>query len=70
MNHKNLPTVLITDYAWPDIELEKSILEAASCHVVAGPASPATAKDIEALVVQHLASKPPLKVGLDIFYKA
>ena len=35
MNHKNAPTVLITDYAWPDNELEKNILDAVVCHVIA-----------------------------------
>lgn len=46
-------TVLITDYAWPDIEIERAILEAAGLRVVAGPAQPAAAETIEALMAEH-----------------
>jgi len=45
--------VFITDYAWPDLELEKSILEAAGCRVVAGSQSPSSAGKIEAMVAEH-----------------
>ncbi len=53
MDTNKQPTVLITDYAWPDIAVEKSILEAAGCKVVAGPAAPSSAEVIEQLLAQH-----------------
>ncbi len=53
MNNKYQNTVLITDYAWPDIEIEKGVLEAAGCHVIAGPQNPSSAEEIENLVQQH-----------------
>jgi D-3-phosphoglycerate dehydrogenase len=53
MNKKSRKTVLITDFAWPDIELETSILEMAGCDVVAGPKVPASKEEIEALVQRH-----------------
>jgi D-3-phosphoglycerate dehydrogenase len=46
-------TVLITDYAWPDTEIERRVIEGAGFRLVAGPAEPATAAEIEALVVKH-----------------
>jgi D-3-phosphoglycerate dehydrogenase / 2-oxoglutarate reductase len=46
-------TVLITDYAWPDIEIERKVIEAAGFRLVAGPATPAPAAQIEALVERH-----------------
>lgn len=46
-------TVLLTDYAWPDDAIERSIVEAAGMRLIAGPAAPSSAKDIEALVVAH-----------------
>jgi D-3-phosphoglycerate dehydrogenase len=46
-------TVLITDYAWPDTEIEREVIEGAGFRLVAGPAEPAPAAEIEALVVQH-----------------
>ena len=46
-------TVFITDYAWPDVELERGIIEAAGFRLVAGPAAPTTAAKIEALVEEH-----------------
>jgi D-3-phosphoglycerate dehydrogenase / 2-oxoglutarate reductase len=46
-------TVLITDYAWPDVEIERNVIEGAGFRLVAGPAAPATAAQIEALVGEH-----------------
>jgi D-3-phosphoglycerate dehydrogenase len=46
-------TVLITDYAWPDTEIERQVIEGAGFRLVAGPAEPAPAAEIEALVVKH-----------------
>ena len=31
-------TVLITDYAWPDTEIERQVIEGAGFRLVAGPA--------------------------------
>jgi len=47
------PTVFITDYAWPDVEIERAVIEGAGFRLVAGPAKPASAAEIEALVEQH-----------------
>jgi D-3-phosphoglycerate dehydrogenase / 2-oxoglutarate reductase len=47
------PAVLITDYAWPDVEIERSVIERAGLRLVAGPATPAPAAQIEALVAMH-----------------
>jgi D-3-phosphoglycerate dehydrogenase len=47
------PTVFITDYAWPDVEIERQVIEGAGFGLVAGPAAPASAAEIEALVEQH-----------------
>ena len=46
-------TVFITDYAWPDVEIERKVIEGAGLRLVAGPATPAAAAQIEALVEQH-----------------
>ena len=46
-------TVLLTDHAWPDDSIERTIVEAAGMKLVSGPAAPATAKEIEALVIAH-----------------
>jgi D-3-phosphoglycerate dehydrogenase len=47
------PTVFITDYAWPDVEIERGVIEGAGFRLVAGPATPASAAEIEALVEKH-----------------
>ncbi len=36
-------TVFITDYAWPDVEIERKVIEGAGFRLVAGPATPAPA---------------------------
>jgi len=46
-------TVLITDYAWPDLSIEKEIIEGAGFKLVAGPADAAPAEHIEALMQEH-----------------
>ncbi|HVY79408.1 MAG TPA: C-terminal binding protein [Steroidobacteraceae bacterium] len=48
-----MSTVLITDYAWPDLEIERAVIEGAGFELVAGPAAPAPAAEIEALVEKH-----------------
>ena len=47
------PTVVITDYAWPDLEIERQVIEGAGYRLIAGPATPAPAAEIEALVEKH-----------------
>lgn len=47
-------TVLLTDYAWPDVTLETGILEGAGYRLVTGPAEPASAEVIAALAAEHL----------------
>lgn len=47
------PTVLLTDYAWPDLGIEAGILEEAGFRLVSGPASPAPAETIAALAAEH-----------------
>lgn len=49
----NPATVLITDHAWPDLDIERAIIEAAGLRLVAGPAVPAPAAAITALVREH-----------------
>ncbi|WP_043458529.1 C-terminal binding protein [Azohydromonas australica] len=46
-------TVLVTDFAWPDLDIERDVLEGAGLRLVAGPASPAPADTIAALVREH-----------------
>lgn len=47
------PVVLITDYAWPDIDVERELLERAGLALACGPSAPGSAADIEALVARH-----------------
>jgi D-3-phosphoglycerate dehydrogenase len=49
MNH----TVLLTDYAWPDDSIERSIVEAAGMRLVSGPAIPSPTDGIEVLAREH-----------------
>ncbi|MFG2129614.1 C-terminal binding protein [Streptomyces sp. NPDC048751] len=46
-------TVLLTDYAWPDDCVERSVIEGAGHTLVTGPAEPASAEAIEELVAEH-----------------
>ncbi|MFI2632811.1 C-terminal binding protein [Streptomyces collinus] len=46
-------TVLLTDYAWPDDSVERSVIEKAGHTLVTGPAEPSSAGAIEKLVAQH-----------------
>lgn len=45
-------TVLLTDYAWPDDSVERTIIEAAGLQLISGPANPASAAEIESLCRQ------------------
>lgn len=53
MNAMNHSTVLITDHAWPDLAIEREIIEAAGLRLVAGTSQPASADRIASLVQQH-----------------
>ncbi|MEU5598490.1 C-terminal binding protein [Streptomyces sp. NPDC020298] len=46
-------TVLLTDYAWPDDSVERSVLEEAGHTLVTGPADPVSAEAIDDLVAEH-----------------
>jgi len=48
-----MATVLQTDFAWPDVSIERAVIEAAGHQLVAGPAVPASTGAIEELVRQH-----------------
>lgn len=45
--------VLLTDHPWPDVEIERAILEAAGCQLIAGPIETPTAASVEQMVDQH-----------------
>ncbi|MGV0680716.1 C-terminal binding protein [Mycolicibacterium fortuitum] len=47
------PTVVLTDYAWPDTDIERDILSEAGYDLAVGPAVPAPEPDIDALVARH-----------------
>ncbi|MFF4258268.1 C-terminal binding protein [Streptomyces sp. NPDC001663] len=46
-------TVLLTDHAWPDDSVERSVIEEAGHTLVTGPAEPASAETVEQLVAEH-----------------
>ena len=46
-------TVLITDYAWADLEIERQIIEGAGFRLSAGPSSPASAETIAQMARQQ-----------------
>jgi D-3-phosphoglycerate dehydrogenase len=48
-----MTTVLLTDRAWPDDRVEREVLAAAGLRLVTGPAAPADAATIDALVAEH-----------------
>lgn len=45
--------VVLTDHAWPDTVIERTVLEAAGLELVAGPAVAGTAEEVAALVAAH-----------------
>jgi len=45
--------VLLTDYPWPNLDIEREIIEAAGYRLVAGPSTASGAAAIEALVAEH-----------------
>jgi D-3-phosphoglycerate dehydrogenase / 2-oxoglutarate reductase len=53
MTPPSTTTVLLTDYAWPDDTVERSVIEDAGFTLVTGPAEPASSETIEELVAEH-----------------
>lgn len=47
------PRVVLTDHPWPDVDIERSIIEAAGYELVAGPIETGSATDVDALVAAH-----------------
>jgi len=46
-------TVVLTDYAWPDLEIEHRIIEGAGYTLIAGDSEPAPEARIDELILQH-----------------
>lgn len=53
MKEDEAPCVLLTDYPWPDIDVERAIVEAAGFRLLAGASEAGTAADIEGLAVRY-----------------
>jgi D-3-phosphoglycerate dehydrogenase len=45
--------ILLTDYPWPDLDIERGLIEAAGFQLVAGPSVASNAAAIETLVAKH-----------------
>jgi D-3-phosphoglycerate dehydrogenase len=48
-----MSTILVTDHPWPDLTIERSILEAAGHRVIAGPEATPDAAYVEAMTAEH-----------------
>jgi D-3-phosphoglycerate dehydrogenase len=48
-----MAVVFQTDYAWPDDDIERDVIEAAGHRLITGPSAPLAAAEIEALVAAH-----------------
>lgn len=53
MTTSDTPTVVLTDRAWPDDQIERDVIEAAGLRLVSGPAAAGSAAAIEELVALH-----------------
>jgi D-3-phosphoglycerate dehydrogenase len=49
----SLQKIFLTDYPWPDLDIERGLIEAAGFELVAGPSVASDAHVVEALVKQH-----------------
>jgi D-3-phosphoglycerate dehydrogenase / 2-oxoglutarate reductase len=56
MQESLLKTILVTDYAWPDLAIERAVIEGAGLRLAAGPAKPVGAEAVAALVRESQAS--------------
>jgi len=48
-----MSVVLLTDYAWPDVSIERALVEAAGHTLVCGASTPASAAEIASLAAAH-----------------
>ncbi len=48
-----MATVLQTDFAWPDVAIEREVIEGAGHRLVTGPSEPSPAAAVEAMVAEH-----------------
>ena len=48
-----MATVLQTDFAWPDVTIERGVIEGAGHTLVTGPSEPSPAAAVEAMVAEH-----------------
>ena len=48
-----MATVLQTDFAWPDVTIERGVIEGAGHRLVTGPSEPSPAAAVEAMVAEH-----------------
>ena len=48
-----MATVLQTDFAWPDVTIERGVIEGAGHRLVAGPSELSPAAAVEAMVAEH-----------------
>ena len=48
-----MATILQTDFAWPDVSIERAVIEGAGHRLVTGPSEPSPAAAVEALVAEY-----------------
>ncbi len=48
-----MAVVVQTDFAWPDVSIERAVIEGAGHSLIVGPSTPLPEQDIEALVAEH-----------------
>ena len=48
-----MAVVVQTDFAWPDVSIEREVIEGAGHQLIVGPTTPASVREIEALVAMH-----------------
>ncbi len=48
-----MAVVVQTDFAWPDVSIERAVIEGAGHQLIAGPSTPASMDDIEVLIAAH-----------------
>jgi D-3-phosphoglycerate dehydrogenase / 2-oxoglutarate reductase len=48
-----MAVVVQTDFAWPDVSIERAVIEGAGHTMIAGPSTPAPEAEIDALIAAH-----------------
>ena len=48
-----MAVVVQTDFAWPDVSIERAVIEGAGHTLIAGPSTPLPEQEIDALVAAH-----------------